>query len=169
MIAPTAASFEVPNRTHSADNCSETAVAAQQPIEWVLFGLGADVEIGGVIAGSLGDRCVNRIGQTALEELIAELGECRLLLTNDTGTMHLATLLGVPVVAIFGSTENHLTGPLGDGHLVIRHHVACSPCFLRECPIDFRCMKAITAEEVTAAVLAKLAGDNCVAVERPSA
>ncbi len=99
---------------------------------------------------------VNRIGQTTLEELIAELRECRLLLTNDTGTMHLATLLDVPVVAIFGSTEDRLTGPLGAGHSVIRHHVECSPCFLRECPLDFRCMKAVSAEEVTAAVLARL-------------
>ncbi len=76
-------------------------------------------------------------------------GECALLLTNDTGTMHLATILGVPVVAVFGSTEPRLTGPLGSGHHVIRHQVECSPCFLRECPIDFRCMKAVTVEEVT--------------------
>ena len=82
--------------------------------------------------------------------LFEELRECRLLLTNDTGTMHLATLLGVPVVAVFGSTEPRLTGPLGRGHRVIRHQVECSPCFLRECPIDFRCMKAITVEEVVA-------------------
>jgi ADP-heptose:LPS heptosyltransferase len=67
--------------------------------------------------------------------------------------MHLATLLGVPVVAVFGSTEHRLTGPLGDGHIVVRHHVECSPCFLRECPIDFRCMHVVTSEEVTAAVL----------------
>jgi len=64
--------------------------------------------------------------------------------------MHLATLLGVPVVAVFGSTDPRLTGPLGHGHCVIRHQVECSPCFLRECPIDFRCMKAITVEEVVA-------------------
>ena len=66
--------------------------------------------------------------------------------------MHLATLLGVPVVAVFGSTEPPLTGPLGRGHHVIRHQVECSPCFLRECPIDFRCMKAVTVEEVVTAV-----------------
>ena len=132
------------------------AVAAQRPVQWVLFGTAADVEVGKVIAEPLGDCCVNRIGQTSIEELIAELRECRLLLTNDTGTMHLATLLHVPVVAIFGSTEDSLTGPLGSGNVVIRHHVECSPCFLRECPIDFRCMKAVISEEVTAAVLAKL-------------
>ncbi|MGI8821134.1 MAG: lipopolysaccharide heptosyltransferase II [Chthoniobacterales bacterium] len=130
-----------------------SAVAARHLVEWRLFGTAADAEVGQVIAGQLGDACVNRIGQTTIEELITELRECRLLLTNDTGTMHLATLLGVPVVAIFGSTEPLLTGPLGEGNVVLRRHVECSPCFLRECPIDFRCMHAVSAAEVTAAVL----------------
>ncbi len=126
-------------------------------MQWHLFGTAADLALGKTVADSLGDRCVNRIGQTTLDELIAELRECRLLLTNDTGTMHLATLLGVPVIAIFGSTEDRLTGPLGPGHTVIRHHVACSPCFLRECPIDFRCMNEVTSGEVIDAINAELA------------
>jgi heptosyltransferase II len=91
-------------------------------------------------------------GRTSLLELAAQLRRCRLLLTNDTGTMHLAAYLGVPTVAIFGSTEPQLTGPTGTGHVVIRHHVECSPCFLRECPLDFRCMKAVTVEEAVSAV-----------------
>ena len=91
-------------------------------------------------------------GRTSLLELATQLRRCRLLLTNDTGTMHLAAFLGVPTVAIFGSTEPQLTGPTGEGHVVIRHHVECSPCFLRECPLDFRCMKAVTVEEVVSAV-----------------
>src|SRR5437016_6686271 len=100
---------------------------------------------------------MNRIGQTTLQQLIEELQPCSLLLTNDTGTMHVAALLGVPVVAVFGSTEPRLTGPLGNGHTILRHHVECSPCFLRECPIDFRCMKAVSADEVAAAALSMLA------------
>jgi heptosyltransferase-2 len=131
-------------------------VAAQAPVQWVLFGTPKDAEIGDQIAAGLGDSCVNRIGQTTLDQLILALRECRLLLTNDTGTMHLASLLGVPVVAIFGSTEPGLTGPLGDQHIVLRHHVECSPCFLRECPIDFRCMKAVGVPEVVDAVLSIL-------------
>ena len=71
--------------------------------------------------------------------------------------MHLAALLGVPVVAIFGSTEPRLTGPLGNGQIILRHHVECSPCFFRECPIDFRCMKAVSAGEVADAVRSILA------------
>ena len=114
----------------------------------ILFGTKNDAAVGKQISQALGDSCVNRIGQTTLDQLIDELSECRLLLTNDTGTMHLASLLGVPVVAIFGSTDPRLTGPLGQGHSILRHQVECSPCFLRECPIDFRCMKAVSVDEV---------------------
>jgi lipopolysaccharide heptosyltransferase II len=132
------------------------AISAQTKTQWVLLGTARDASIGETIARALGENCTNRIGKTSLEELIAELRECRLLLTNDTGAMHLAALLGVPVVAIFGSTEPRLTGPLGNDDIVLRHQVECSPCFLRECPIDFRCMKAVTTEEATRAVLSKL-------------
>ena len=142
-------------------------VADERGAKWMIFGTASDEANGRIIAEALGDRCENRIGQTTLEQLAEELRRCRLLLTNDTGTMHLATLLGVPVVAVFGSTEHRLTGPLGKGNTVIRHHVECSPCFLRECPIDFRCMYAVTPDEVVAKVLAALdAGaraDNSVA------
>src|SRR5881227_3612370 len=131
-------------------------ISAQSSVQWILFGTPRDATVGAEIAAALGMHCVNRVGQTTLEQLIDGLRECRLLLTNDTGTMHLAALLGIPVVAIFGSTEPRLTGPLGDGHIVLRHHVECSPCFLRECPIDFRCMKAVGVQEVANAVLSIL-------------
>jgi lipopolysaccharide heptosyltransferase II len=131
-------------------------IGAQSPVEWMLFGTAGDASAGEQIAAALGNHCVNRIGQTTLDQLIEELRECRLLLTNDTGTMHLAALLGIRVVAIFGSTEPRLTGLVGNGHIILRHHVECSPCFLRECPIDFRCMKAVSVEEVADAVLSIL-------------
>jgi len=131
-------------------------ISAQSSAQWILFGTKNDAALGDQIAASIGDRCVNRIGRTTLDQLIDELRQCRLLLTNDTGTMHLASLLGVPVVAIFGSTEPRLTGPFGYGHNILRHHVECSPCFLRECPIDFRCMKAVTAQDAADAVLSIL-------------
>jgi lipopolysaccharide heptosyltransferase II len=131
-------------------------VSGETPAQWVLFGTKNDATIGDQIATAIGDHCINRIGHTTLDQLINELRQCRLLLTNDTGTMHLAAFLGVPVVAIFGSTEPRLTGPLGNGHFILRHHVECSPCLLRECPIDFRCMKAISAQEAADAVLSIL-------------
>jgi heptosyltransferase-2 len=147
-----------PAKRWLTERFAETAVAVaeQRRVQWVLFGMPADADRGATIETALGGHCENRIGLTTLEELAAELAECALLLTNDTGTMHLATLIGVPVVAVFGSTEPRLTGPLGTGHDVIRHQVECSPCFFRECPIDFRCMKAVSVEEVVAAVLAQL-------------
>jgi len=132
------------------------AVSAQTKSKWILFGTKNDQAIGETIATTLGENCVNKIGQTTLEELIAQLHECRAVLTNDTGTMHLAALLGVPVVAIFGSTEPVLTAPLGTRHVIVRRHVECSPCFLRECPIDFRCMKEVTTHEVVNAMMSIL-------------
>ena len=131
-------------------------INAQSSAKWVLLGTKNEAAIGDQIAAAIGDRCVNRIGQTTLDELVDELRGCRLLLTNDTGTMHLAALLGVPVIAIFGSTEPRLTGPLGNSHIILRHHVECSPCFLRKCPIDFRCMKEVSTQEVVDAVLSIL-------------
>ena len=131
---------------HFAEVAQE--IAARFPVHWVLFGTASDGAIGAKITAMLGDKCVNRIGQTTLEQLINELRDCDLLLTNDTGTMHLANLLRVPTVSIFGSTEPQRTGPLGQGHRIFRHHVECSPCFLRECPLDFRCMAAVTSAEV---------------------
>ena len=129
---------------------AETAAAISEKTKakWILLGTKNDQAIGETIVATLGENCVNRIGQTTLDELIDQLRECRALLTNDTGTMHLAALLGVPVVAVFGSTEPALTGPLGNEHVIVRHHVECSPCFLRECPIDFRCMKRISVKLV---------------------
>lgn len=128
-------------------------VSARRDCEWVFFGAAKDAPVGEEIAQRLEGNFTNLIGRTTLAELMAGLAECHLLLTNDTGTMHLAAFLGVPTVSIFGSTEPALTGPLGPGHRVLRHHVECSPCFLRECPLDFRCMESVTADEVVEAVL----------------
>ena len=121
---------------------------------WQLVGVAKDREVAAEIAKHCEDQAnvENLCGETTLAQLIGILRECDALLTNDTGTMHLAALLGVPTVAIFGSTEPALTGPLGAGHAVIRKRVECSPCFLRECPIDFRCMKEVEADTVTAAL-----------------
>ena len=133
-----------------------TAISAKTKAKWILVGTNKDKSIGEAIATNLGDKCTNRIGQTTLDGLISELRTCRALLTNDTGTMHLAALLAIPVVAVFGSTEPALTAPLGDHHVILRHHVECSPCFLRECPIDFRCMQEVTTQEVIAAMMSIL-------------
>jgi lipopolysaccharide heptosyltransferase II len=122
-------------------------------LKWVVVGTSKESELCGRVASLIGDESIaqNLAGKTTLEELAERLISCRILITNDTGTMHLAGLLGTPLVAIFGSTEPALTSPLGKRNVIVRRHVECSPCFLRKCPIDFRCMNEVTAERVTAA------------------
>ncbi len=124
--------------------------------EWKVFGVEKDRPVTDAIITAAAVPCTDLVGRTTLAELMEALCSCDLLLTNDTGTMHLAAYLGVPTVSIFGSTEPTLTGPLGAHHRILRHHVECSPCFLRECPIDFRCMNAIGVTEVVEAVLIAL-------------
>ncbi|MEM0896942.1 MAG: lipopolysaccharide heptosyltransferase II [Verrucomicrobiota bacterium] len=133
-------------------------VKAQLPgCELVLFGGPKDVEIGAEISRMLEGDCRNLSGKTTMRELIDELHQCTALLTNDTGTMHLAAALGVPTISIFGSTEPAWTAPAGSNHRILRHHVECSPCFLRECPMDMRCMKAVEVEEAVSAVMETVA------------
>ena len=87
-------------------------------------------------------------GKTSLETLIGVLAESSLMVTNDSGPMHIAAALGVPTVAVFGSTDDLVTGPYGPRTRIVKHPVECSPCLLRECPIDHRCMNGVTVEDV---------------------
>lgn len=128
-------------------------ISASGPVRWKLVGTAKDHAVAAEIDSLAGVGAVeNLAGGTTLAELIELLRGSDVLLTNDTGTMHLAALLGVRTVSIFGSTEPALTGPLGSGHTVLRKRVECSPCFLRECPIDFRCMKAVEVSDAAAAL-----------------
>jgi len=87
-------------------------------------------------------------GDTTLREFMSLLSQCRLIVSNDSGPMHLAAALGLPVVAIFGSTDERATGPISPRARIVKKRVPCSPCGLRECPIDFRCMRGLTVESV---------------------
>jgi heptosyltransferase II len=118
---------------------------AKRKAKIVLLGAPVDVPFGEEFARRL-PGVDNRVGKTSLAEFMAALVSARLVLCNDSGAMHAASALGVPTLAVFGSTEPLLTGPMGARSRVLRHHVPCSPCFLRECPLDFACMKSITPE-----------------------
>ena len=126
---------------------------------WILFGSKADVAIASRIESAMPSppsAIWNLAGKTGLRELMALLKLCRVLLTNDSGPMHVAAALGTPVVVPFGSTSPELTGPglPGDArHRLLKSDAPCSPCFLRECPIDFRCLNGIAVERVVEAVL----------------
>ncbi len=124
-------------------------LAEKRRLRVVLFGAPNDAAVAEEFVAKFPE-AENRVGRTTLAEFMAGLAEARLVLCNDSGAMHVAAALGRPTVAIFGSTEPQLTGPLGPRAVVLRHHVPCSPCFLRECPIDFGCMKGITPEMVVA-------------------
>jgi heptosyltransferase-2 len=138
-----AAAKEIQQRTH----CT-----------WLLFGGKNDAAASAQIQSAIGNRqsAINLAGRTSLRELMSLLKLCRVLLTNDTGPMHVAAALGTPVVVPFGSTSPELTGPGRPGdprHRLLKSDAPCSPCFLRECPIDFRCLNGISAERVVEAVL----------------
>jgi heptosyltransferase-2 len=109
-----------------------------------------------VIARGIGEGCLNLSGETSLLQLAALLRHCQVLVTNDTGTMHVAAAVGIRVVAIFGPTDPRTTSPLGEGHVVIHKKVSCSPCLKRVCPEDHRCMEHISVANVLEAVAKRL-------------
>ena len=113
----------------------------------VFFGDKAGTPLVDEICAGLPERIINLAGQTSLRELMALIQTCHLFLTNDSGPMHVASALGIPLIALFGSTSDTTTGPYNGGR-VIHKHVSCSPCYRRECPIDFRCMTRIEIQEV---------------------
>ena len=122
-----------------------------------LFGSAAERPACERIAQLLDGRSVvNHAGQTTLAQFIDLAAQCELFLTNDSGAMHIASALGVPTIAIFGATDDAATGPTGPDARVVREPVECSPCLLRECPIDHRCMSRVTADRVAKEALAVL-------------
>jgi heptosyltransferase-2 len=132
------------------------ALAAQFGAQIVLFGSSSDLPVVEEVASPMKHSPLILAGRTTLGQLMALLQECRLLITNDSGPMHLAAALDVPQLALFGSTSEIATGPLSRYATVIKHPVACNPCFLRKCPTDFRCMKGISVQQVLEAAQAML-------------
>ena len=91
---------------------------------------------------------VNLAGKTTLGQALALISRCRVLVTNDSGLMHVAAALGIPTVAIFGSTDPLRTGPLGETFRVLQKPIPCAPCLKPECPEDRKCMSLISVDEV---------------------
>ena len=103
------------------------------------------------IAAAMETPALDLCGRTTLGELLGVIAELRLLLTNDSGPMHLAAAVGTKIVAVIGSTDWRETHPFTDRAVLVREPVACAPCKLRECPIDHRCMTGVSVERVAAA------------------
>ena len=127
-------------------------------VRCLLLGGKAEEVLGMEIANMMGSQPIVLSGKTSIRELMGILRRCAVLVTNDTGPMHMAQALGVPVVAIFGSTDPETTRPSGGEQSVIRKDVRCAPCLLRACPIDHRCMTGISTNQVMTAVIKQIHG-----------
>jgi heptosyltransferase-2 len=141
-----------------AEGFAETAsrIALQESASVALFGSESERPLCDAIAESIkarGAAAINLAGRTSLREFIDLAAACRLFLTNDSGAMHIASALGVRTVAVFGATDDIATGPTGPLARVVRQDVDCSPCLLRECPIDHRCMTRVTPDRVAAVAM----------------
>ena len=124
----------------------------------ILFGTASEIDVSRQIASQMRHRPVNLVGQTPIGELPALFSRCQLFVGNDSGAMHVAAAAGIPIVAVFGSTDPEGTAPMTPRRTLVRHPVSCSPCFLRECPIDHRCMVRVEADDVRNAARGWLEG-----------
>ena len=136
----------------SASFASLARTVATDGLRPVLVGSGADAPVGREILRALGpnETVLNVIGND-IAGLVGVLANCRALVSNDSGAMHLGAAIGLPVIVPFGPTDERLTRPLGDQHAVLTCPVWCRPCMLRECPLDHGCMRGIPVAAVAEA------------------
>lgn len=140
------------------------------PCAWILTGGPGDAPLCARLAARLKSLApahdhrrpviIDLAGKTSLRELCALLKLCRVLVTNDSGPMHLAAAVGTPVIALFGSTAPELTSPglPGSGPILLRSPPPCAPCFQRTCPVDLRCLRDIPVDRVVESALGLLSG-----------
>jgi heptosyltransferase II len=153
-----------PAKRWPVEHFVQTAVSLSRRLGcvWLIVGGTADAPLAMRIQAGIeesGGAAVNVAGRTSLRELCALLRLCGAVLTNDTGPMHIAAALGTPVVVPFGSTAPELTGPGLPGdtrNKVLLGQAPCAPCFLRQCPIDLRCLKQISPEQAASALMSTL-------------
>ena len=122
-------------------------VSSDARVKCVIVGGRGEDSIACAIAARMNSAPIILSGKTTLRELMVIIKRCSLFITNDTGPMHIAAALKVPLVAIFGSTDPRETAPFGMENAVVQHAVRCAPCFLRSCPIDHRCMAQVSVQQ----------------------
>jgi heptosyltransferase-2 len=127
------------------------ALAERDGFQTIIIGTAGDVGRANEVAQLMQTKVVNLAGRTSIAELKAVLSLSSLVISNDTGAAHVSAALGVPTVVVFGPTEHFATRPLSDLAAVVRHDVECSPCMLKDCPIDHRCMTRVEVDDVYAA------------------
>jgi heptosyltransferase-2 len=129
---------------------------ANSDADVILFGTPGEIQVSSAIAAALRCPPINLTGKTFIAELPSLLSQCHLFLGNDSGAMHVAAAVGLPVVAIFGPTDPEGTAPVTPRATIVQQKPYCSPCFLRRCPTDHRCMTSVTPPMVESALLARL-------------
>jgi len=151
---------------HFAQLVRQLATTAPD-VRFAILGGEADRALGGTILAAAPDRCLDLTGRTSLVEMVEWIRHCELLVTNDTGPMHVAAALGKPVVALLGPTEPRRTGPYGQLDRVMQLALPCVPCMKSVChyvkPLE--CLRAIAPAQVIARVGQLLASRGPVAVE----
>lgn len=128
-------------------------IVAERDCDVVLFGTAGEATVSNAIVAGLKKQPIDLTGKTSIAELPALLSRCSVFIGNDSGAMHVAGAVGLPIVAIFGPTDPNGTVPVTPRCTVVQQKTYCSPCFLRRCPTDHRCMKAVTPQMVEAATL----------------
>jgi heptosyltransferase-2 len=117
----------------------------------ILFGTAAEASVSTAISAEMRRQPIDLTGKTAIADLSALLSQCHLFIGNDSGAMHVAAAVGLPIVAVFGPTDPYGTAPVTPRCSIVQQKPYCSPCFLRRCPTDQRCMTVVTADMVEAA------------------
>jgi heptosyltransferase-2 len=123
----------------------------------ILFGTAAEATVSAAISAEMRRPPIDLTGKTAIADLPALLSQCHLFIGNDSGAMHVAAAVGLPTVAVFGPTDPFGTAPVTPRCGIVQQKPYCSPCFLRRCPTDHRCMTAVTVAMVEAATAPWLA------------
>jgi lipopolysaccharide heptosyltransferase II len=119
----------------------------------LFFGTPHETEIADRIRSHMKSPAISLVGKTSMRDLAALFASCSVFIGNDSGAMHVAAAAGLPVIGIFGSTDPAGTAPVTDQFTLIREPVSCSPCFLRKCPVDHRCMTGISVNSVFEAAI----------------
>jgi lipopolysaccharide heptosyltransferase II len=136
------------------------ALLSHADADIILFGTPGELPVSAAIASELQRPPINLTGKTSIADLPALLSQCHLFLGNDSGAMHVAAAVGLPVVAIFGPTDPEGTAPVTSRLTIVQQKPYCSPCFLRRCPTDHRCMTAVTPALVDSALQSALSEVN---------
>lgn len=131
-------------------------VAKLLPITSVVICSAEDKEVADTVVAGAGGKAISLAGKTGLIELFAVIGKAKCFLSNDTGPMHIAAALNVPVFAIFGPANPSRTGPYGDIHTIIQEKLDCAPCYAWKPCDNWRCMEGISAGRVVGEIKRKI-------------